>query len=581
MNEKTRTLIHVAIAGFIAVVVGIEIARTRPVDTTGDPTKTAFFPDFKDPLTAKSLEILKFDEKLAQMTPFKVADVKGRWAIPSRDNYPADAQDRLRDASLALIDLKPLDVASEIPEDHQEYGVIEPVKGKTKAGDEGVGTLITVQDTKGNDLFRLIVGKAASAEGDNLGGLRFVRKPGEDIVYVAKIDLTKLPTEFDQWIEKDLLKLNALDVAKVTLKDYNVLPSGNGRYSRFPRMDAVVSWNTEKGEWKLDELTRFSRNQPVADGLGEQEELNKQKLDDLKTALDDLKIVDVQRKPAGLDAELKLSPELMANREGLVSLQELGFYPVGRNAEENTLELASANGEVIIDMKDGVQYKLRFGNVASEVATADGTMNRHLFVSAQVAPDVLTPPKLEAEPAGPEPAPAEKPAPTDKPADPKGDEKKSGGGGDDPSSCQEEPKVDDKPAAKDPAAADDAGKPGPAPVVDPNKAEIERIRKENRRKMEDWEERKKKATGRVAELNARFSDWYYVISEDVYKKIHLSRADIVKETTGSKDEGFGIESFRKLETEGIKTIQPSPPPGGPGGPGGFPGGGFNPGGFNP
>ena len=346
MNDKTRTLIHVAVAAVVALVVGQELARTR--DTGHDP---------KGPL------IIRFDEKLGKLTPFKVADVRGRWAIPSRDNYPADAQDRLRDASASLIDLKPIDVVTQLPEEHATLGVIEPVQGKTKAGDEGVGTLVVVQNAKGDDLFRLIVGKAASSEGENLPGLHFVRKPLEDIVYVAKIDMEKLPTDFDQWIEKDLLKLNALDVSKITLKDYNVLPSSAGRYSPFPRMDAVVSWNNEKGEWNLDELTRFSQNKPVPDGLGPQEELNKTKLDEMKTALDDLKIVDVKRKPAGIDAELKLSQELMNNREGLLSLQELGFYPVGRKSDDNTLELASANGEVIVDMKDGVQYKLRFGNV--------------------------------------------------------------------------------------------------------------------------------------------------------------------------------------------------------------------------
>ena len=35
------------------------------------------------------------------------------------------------------------------------------------------------------------------------------------------------------------------------------------------------------------------------------EELNTAKLDDMKFALDDLKIVDVSRKPAGLSADLK------------------------------------------------------------------------------------------------------------------------------------------------------------------------------------------------------------------------------------------------------------------------------------
>ena len=33
---------------------------------------------------------------------------------------------------------------------------------------------------------------------------------------------------------------------------------------------------------------------------------------------------------------------------------------------------------------------------------------------------------------------------------------------------------------------------------------------------------------KVKELNDRFADWYYVISDDVYRKIHLNHDDIVQ-----------------------------------------------------
>lgn len=559
MNEQNRTIIHAVVAGVVALLVVFEVVR-RP-DEEPPKTTEVLFPKFKEPSEAKSLKIVKFDEKLGLLKDFEVAEVKGRWSIPSQDNYPADAKDRLRDVATTLIDLKPIDKATEVAEDHQLYGVIEPVKGQTKAGDQGIGELVIVRNEKGDDLFKLIVGKEVAAEGETAGsGQRFVRKPGEDIVWVCKIDMAKLPVDFDQWIEKDLLQLNALDVSKVTLKDYNVLsPAGDGRYGMFPRMDATVAWNSEKGEWQLERLLRFSQNKPIPDGIGDQEELNKTKLDELKTALDDLKIVNVKRKPAGVDAELKATQDLLNNREGLVSLQELGFFPT--DEKDGKLVISSSNGEVVIDMKDGVQYVLRFGNVSSDVAGAlAGKLNRYLFVSAMLAPDVLTPPKLEAEPAQPA-GPAADPAAPAKPTE----DNKSGGGGADQDG--EQPK---DPAAAPPKAGEPV-KPGPPPMVDPAQAAIERIRKENRRKMEEWEDRKKKATARVNELNARFADWYYVISEDVYKKVHLSRADIIQEKTGAKDEGYGIDAFRKLEADGIRQTVPSGPPAG----------GARPGGFNP
>jgi hypothetical protein len=563
MNEQTRTIIHVAVAAVIGLAVvfemGLPFSKQKvagPQERIGQP----LFKDFTDPLEARSLEIVKFNEKDGTFKDFRVARIKGRWVIPSQDNYPADAQDRLKEVATTLIDLKPIGYASEVAEDHELFGVREPKKGEIKAGDQGVGELITVQNEKGDEIFKLIVGKEVAGDGENPSGQRFVRKPGEDIVWVVPFDLSKLPLEFDQWIEKDLLQLNALDVAKVTIKDYNVVsPEGDGRYGVFPRMNAVVSWDTEKGEWKLDELQRFApnvplqQNKPIPDGLGEQEELNKQKLDDLKSALDDLKIVNVERKPKGIEPDLRITDELRQNREALISLQELGFFPTSLRGER--LEIVSSNGEILVDMKDGVQYVLRFGNRVDD-AEAIGTKNRYLFVSAQLSPDLLTPPKLEPEPAGPEATPAP-------PAE--AVEKTSGGGGADQGTTEPEQKDDAKkedeqkePEKTEPAAeTTDPAKPGPPPAAaDPAKEALEKIRKENRRKLEDWEDRKKKATNRVNELNLRFADWYYVIAEDVYKKIRLTRADIIKESSGAKDEGYGIDAFRKLETDGIKMSNP-------------------------
>ena len=513
------------------------------------------FKDFTDPLAARSLELVKFNDKDGTLKEFRVARIKGKWVIPSEDNYPADAQDRLKEVATTLSDLKPIGYSTEVAEDHELFGVKLPKKGETKAGDQGVGELITVQDEKGDDLFKLIVGKEVAGNGETPSGQRFVRKPEEDVVWVVKFDMSKLPLDFDQWIEKDLLQLNALDVAKVTLKDYNVLsPEDDGRYGVFPRMDATLAWNTEKGEWQLDQLVGYApnrslaQNSPIPDGLSDQEELNKQKLDDLKSALDDLKIVNVERKPPGIGPDLKVR-----DRAAQSSMVQAGFFPFPRTKDQ--VELLSANGEVIVDMKDGVQYVLRFGNRVDE-ADAIATKNRYLLASAQLGPEMLTPPKLDPEPAGPEaPTPASTPPAADS------GEKKSGGGGAD--------QEGDQPATKQPAAETDPAKPGPPPAVDPAKAALDKVRKENRRKMEDWEDKKKKATIRVNELNSRFADWYYVISEDVYKKIHLSRSDIIKESTGAKDEGFGIDAFRKLESDGIKQTIPSTPPAGGARPGGF------------
>jgi hypothetical protein len=157
-------------------------------------------------------------------------------------------------------------------------------------------------------------------------------------------------------------------------------------------------------------------------------------------------------------------------------------------------------------------------------------VQRYLFVVTQLAPSVTTPPQLEPEPAGPE---AGK---DDKTTADKTDDKKDGDKNDDAkASDKKDEKKDDQ-----------------APVVDPQQAERERIKKENERKMNAYRDQRKKAELRVAELNGRFADWYYVVSEDVYKKLRLTRSDIVKESATAKDEGFGIDAFRKIEEEGLE-----------------------------
>jgi hypothetical protein len=82
--------------------------------------------------------------------------------------------------------------------------------------------------------------------------------------------------------------------------------------------------------------------------------------------------------------------------------------------------------------------------------------------------------------------------------------------------------------------------------------EIKRIEKENQRKLDDWKDKRGKAEEKVRELNARFADWYYVVSEDEYKKIRLTRSDLIKEGEKAVDEGFGVDAFRKLQEEGLK-----------------------------
>jgi len=421
MNESIRTLLFVAVGSVVAL--GAYITKPR-LDTSNtdekDPTGELLFKNFTDPSVAKSLEIKQFDEALAKVTPFVVSkQPSGIWSLPSHGNYPADAESQLKAVAETFADLKILGVAAKDNKEHDLYGVNDP--DKAEVGTKGVGTLIAMQDDKGNDLLRMVVGKEVAGATNQ----RFVRKPSEDWVYVTTIDMSKLPTEFEKWIEKDLLKLSTFDVNRAVLKDYLLLPTREGLVLQH-RMDATLSYDSARSpdQWKLEEMQIYGKgSQPVPNTLGPLEELNKQKLDDLRNALGDLKIVDVTRKPAGLGNSLRVSPDKLPDEDAR-QLAQYGFYP---QRSGGTLDIYGANGELVVDTKDGVEYVLRFGNIKAQVSSPttskksdktkdkssaddDLKVQRYLFVVAQLAPSILTPPTPEPEPAGPEPAKEEKKA---------------------------------------------------------------------------------------------------------------------------------------------------------------------------
>jgi hypothetical protein len=91
-------------------------------------------------------------------------------------------------------------------------------------------------------------------------------------------------------------------------------------------------------------------------------------------------------------------------------------------------------------------------------------------------------------------------------------------------------KKDSKPSDAKGAAKTDkkAGSKDDSEDLEALEAEQERIEKENHRKQDEYDEKVKKGQERAKELNARFADWYYVVDDETYRKIHLGQAEIVK-----------------------------------------------------
>ena len=545
-----RTGIFLAVGGLLLLLGWAVQPRFKPAEVK-PAAERILFPELTDAQKAASLEIVQYDEELATLYPFKVVKSGGVWVLPSHQNYPADAKDHLAAAATELVDLKTLDVVSESPADHEVYGVIEPDREKIKPGMTGVGRLIEIRDASGSKLARLVVGKedrqpgaAPAAAG---GKLRFVRKAGQDPVYRVEIDTSKFTTKFDDWIEKDLLKLTPWDVRRVEIDNYTlaaVESAGRLRVEQQRDERMLLAYDDKGSKWTLTSFETFPEgaaadDEPTSRGLNDDEELASAALNDLRNALGDLKIVDVARKPSGLSADLKAEESFTKDLEAVSSLQQRGFLPLQSG------EILSTEGQTVVGMKDGVEYVLRFGAGTTVAepgkAEADGDTDegadtgevsaRYLLVMARFNEDLLEKPDLEDLP----PLPEEK-ADTEKPDAEKPDAEKPDP--EKPDAADAEKGEAEQVADVKQADAEKADEPSAAELLkqaDEAEAAMQaaiearrRVERENRRKQEAYDDKIDAGQKRVRELNGRFADWYYIVSEDEFNKIHLDREKVVK-----------------------------------------------------
>jgi hypothetical protein len=401
VNEGAKTGIY-----WVAAVVMVAVAMfvAWPPETESDTQSLIgepLFAGFTDPLAASSLRIVKFDEGQGELRRFEVAkdESTGVWSLPSRSNYPADAADQMQKAANALVGLKVLDIQTENPEDHAQLGVVEPKAETLEVGDEGVGLLVSFRGEKNSSLANLIIGKPVA----DAGTKRYVRIQGQNPVYVVNLDDSVFSSKLDDWIEKDLLQLSSIDISRVDIQNYDAALEQGGSVALNRTYEASVEVDSANN-WRLLSLVKYDEQQQRQTAtLGEGEKLAAGKLNQLKNALDELKIADVAAKPKGMSENLKADKDLVSDNEAVRSLAVRGFFPI------NSGDIISANGEMSVTLNDGVQYVLRFGNVEG-LAEDDGKAgedgetpsgggaNRYLLVTAQVDESKFPAPDLKPIP---------------------------------------------------------------------------------------------------------------------------------------------------------------------------------------
>lgn len=349
MTHTRKTVTLVAVAAALVLLAWLTLPPTVEVEVMAD-RGAAFFPDFSDPNAATSLEVVEFDARTSTARPFKVLNRDGRWTIPSAHDYPADNRNRLSSIGAAITALRKDDVAGENVADHERLGVIDPLDD-TLPGSTGRGTRITVRGRNERLLADIIAGPPV----DGRPQFRYVRLPGDKRTYIAKVEGLDISTQFQDWIERNLLLVDRTEIDQIVVRNY----SADVKTGKLDQRELLAFRSVGRDQWQ-------------AAGLQPGEGLDPFTMNLLVTKLVELSIVDVQPKPEGITASLgRTEGAARLTPPDVAELATRGFYFTqdGR--------LLSNQGEVLVHTTLGIFYILRFGEVAS------GTVpeNRYLFIS--------------------------------------------------------------------------------------------------------------------------------------------------------------------------------------------------------
>lgn len=379
MTETRKTLYF---AGAAVLLAGLALAtapRQKMPEAFFDQGQQ-FFPDFTDPNSARSLEVVDWDEATGAPVPFKVTFAGGRWTIPSHHGYPADGKDRLAKTAAGLIGITKDDFRTDNVADHEACGVIDPLDNSIQSL-KGRGRRVTIKGENGVVLADLIIGKAFEGR----EGFRLVRVPGQKRVYGTRVNVD-ISTQFKDWIEPDLTMIEKDEIDRVELRDYSI----DEQTGRLDQRD-LVTLARDGDSWKMA-------------GLPAGKDVDTYKMNNLVQAVDGLSIEGVRPKPDGLTASLsRASGGISITQSDLVSLQSHGYY-FSRDGR-----LVSNEGELQVHTKDGVMYTLRFGEVAFGQGTAltagdsvetrtpgQTGENRYLMISASLDPALTGAKQIEA-----------------------------------------------------------------------------------------------------------------------------------------------------------------------------------------
>ena len=187
-----------------------------------------------------------------------------------------------------------------------------------------------------------ILGKPAEGK----PGYRYVRVPGGKRTYAVKTDADP-SARFADWVNAGMLRM----------------PAAQDRKARSPHAPIPDSIPSPGLVRQADGRSSSRRRAPTGSSIA-------------AATLDTLKIVDARPKPLEMARDLA-GGQMQLSVETALSLRRYGFFLT------QTGRVLASDGELTVEMANGVAYQIRFGDVASTAAEAAKSAggDRYLFVT--------------------------------------------------------------------------------------------------------------------------------------------------------------------------------------------------------
>ncbi len=327
-SELVKTGLFVAVAlALVAAASWVqpEAARPEMLSDEGEP----LFPEFRNISDVKAIEVVGYDEAQAVARPLKVEFRQGRWILPSHNDYPAEAAERLDKTAGALLNLHKDIVVSDRLEDHATYGVIDPLDMKVTSL-TGRGKRVTLRNGQGEVLADVVLGKPVPDH----PGYRYLRLPGHRRTYAVKTEADP-SARFQDWVSGNLLQLSSAQIQKVTINSYSI----DETFGRLANVHRVVLTKSGK-KWTSEGSAKISSSAIRA----------------AVATLAGIRIVGARPKPELLARQLR-NGRLQMTLETVMSLRQRGFFitPAG--------QLLANEGEMTVETTRGLIYTLKFGEI--------------------------------------------------------------------------------------------------------------------------------------------------------------------------------------------------------------------------